>query len=1680
MFQQRGQRFDKDKPQFQQRPPFKPTLAPIREPNRQPEQEDIELLFATVVKGDISEIINLFTNKNIVPTIQNKDGETVLHVILGNKLANLTEEERYNIVDFLIQKGANVAAYNKNNITPLHLAAKYQYTDIVKLLLENGADPNAEDNQYMTPIHYAVQGDIEECKPIKKVGSIVPKKSVKKIPKKEMTDLATTIIELMYEPVFSKFINHIKNSLGIINEIYQKEFDDMKQNLINDIGKILADTTVSDDEKTRRIREKAKTTTENIKNFIEGKLKETKTKIDIKPGIVDGWGPDNDINNQILPPKGDPYKEIPIIKNKEADLMNQIREKINQNAQKLQTECTNFFGIIENMYNDLNHIFYHNANLEINGTYYQNKIKNNNDKMHIDWIELIDTIKGDYSTNLIPPEMNLVGTIKLKALKAWDVAENNPPLTYRGTNSQVENAQRLKQKPRLLPLTNDQDEINEGNNLSKLDPTEILERNPNYFTENVLTLDYRKLNNSMGVNYGFFNDKYNLISSKRINSTVSNYFIGRLSHSALQTVLYSQIIKNNIELINRSLKENNMYQVYSIVNIIKILLINIINHIIFSLDDKTTTVDKFNNLVQLISNGKRAHLTKPYGFSYDAMMNILKSDPKTKSTDMQAKLNLTYESLQSIYQNSENLFNSLETFITYVNYRNSINWLTAYYYNGTRQKSFSDNTTDTILNIFNRQLSIIGELPGSIDVYRSENGDIYSDQTKANFYKKYIMTVNNYNYGKYLSNIDKFSIVVPIKLMLFDDRRDISDVMGSPKKAENNAIVKQLIEININRPSNSSIGYLLTNQEFFYKIDNQTDKYVTDFTESRYNLITIPYGNETVHPDVLNNTDTQIGNTYKKGYVGIDNPVTLNRETAVFPSISANLDKHMSMLKYLIIQNTILLFSNNRLGTPVSDNDIITVGSLIDQKIDDVKNNLLNDIREKQELKEQLLSGILYALIGKTSDEIIINFIDYSIASSSNNFVYETLVNYGGQTHSTILNSITNRNDVGIFVTDTGFSLNLSNIFRQIVDLYRQEIHTSVDPIRITAKLTEDPNNKPQIYIQNQNYTFGRIITQEQCYKINPEIVSMLIDKGADLNRMDYTRTPPVTYAAETLYDKLVKTLIDKSYVNVNTMKNTSGKTPLESFIELYKLHNQVMYKNNENIAKIYDPVLKNIKKNLESKGEYKYNIIRYLDLVFPMMLVMYNNMFYYFMIGYAFNWQYTDLQNLKTIMMQYKIISPSQIDSGVLPILELNDNEITKLEQKSDDYLVLLDEQNQMQIESRDNTRAYLMYEVQLKQIDQEIRDLERSGNKQIKLDQLKNMRQIIQNKMEMSKGKLHPQLTMLGTNLKTAPTGLKDRLNNFINSYDYRNEINIKNMYNKIFQKVIKTTDNYTGLENLMQYQEMWLMSLKGEKINHLSNLHFMTIIAEEKILNQLDVNNKTSIVKTKGELETLHHLFSNIFEKNIINYQQLPKEYNEQENYMMKNVIDIFTHVTRHILCASMYYTVLKAITAWIMAMTPDELQATSNPFLNPSQILTSTQRRDFIMRLVENIIDFDLQQQNSDPQLAKYMIRDMPLQLVKHVLKMYEDDFDNARNIESVDTLFQPIITILMKNKTVSITKDSTIIKNLNDFIFPYYRDVMTQTIEAMRVVLENYNRYIINESRYSGISVMLLNKAGNEF
>ncbi len=108
---------------------------------------DIYRLHIAVIINNKLLVESLLNQGMLVNQMTYKQNDTPLH------LAAL--DERKEVVELLLSKGAKIEAKNKDGCTPLHLAVCFGYKDVIELLLAEKADFKAKNNDGYTPLHHA-------------------------------------------------------------------------------------------------------------------------------------------------------------------------------------------------------------------------------------------------------------------------------------------------------------------------------------------------------------------------------------------------------------------------------------------------------------------------------------------------------------------------------------------------------------------------------------------------------------------------------------------------------------------------------------------------------------------------------------------------------------------------------------------------------------------------------------------------------------------------------------------------------------------------------------------------------------------------------------------------------------------------------------------------------------------------------------------------------------------------------------------------------------------------------------------------------------------------------------------------------------------------------------------------------------------------------------------------------------------------------------------------------------------------------------------------------------------------------------------------------------------------------------------------------------------------------------
>eukprot|EP00794_Sanderia_malayensis_P005571 gene5571-6259_t len=116
-------------------------------------------LFEACRTGDVNKVTSLLSDPNrwsvnMRDTAGRKS--TPLHFAAGFG--------RKDIVEFLLQKGADVHTRDDGGLIPLHNACSFGHVEVTLLLLRHHADINARDNWNYTPLHEAaIKGKVDVC-----------------------------------------------------------------------------------------------------------------------------------------------------------------------------------------------------------------------------------------------------------------------------------------------------------------------------------------------------------------------------------------------------------------------------------------------------------------------------------------------------------------------------------------------------------------------------------------------------------------------------------------------------------------------------------------------------------------------------------------------------------------------------------------------------------------------------------------------------------------------------------------------------------------------------------------------------------------------------------------------------------------------------------------------------------------------------------------------------------------------------------------------------------------------------------------------------------------------------------------------------------------------------------------------------------------------------------------------------------------------------------------------------------------------------------------------------------------------------------------------------------------------------------------------------------------------------
>ena len=504
-----------------------------------------------------------------------------------------------------------------------------------------------------------------------------------------------------------------------------------------------------------------------------------------------------------------------------------------------------------------------------------------------------------------------------------------------------------------------------------------------------------------------------------------------------------------------------------------------------------------------------------------------------------------------------------------------------------------------------------------------------------------------------------------------------------------------------------------------------------------------------------------------------------------------------------------------------------------------------------------------------------------------------------------------------------------------------------------------------------------------RCYEYNSDIINLLIDNHANINAPDRDGYTPIHDAIIALNINAIQKLIANN-ASVSKLKSRFGYSPFEQFVNLFKAELDILKqtKLSELTNKLNDEIYE----------KTKQHNLKHSNIILPMAIYLLNNEFYYQSSNYPKNWTYNQQKQL------FKLL---EINITNIPLLINYANTMQKT--------ILKDETTKINNKISDVNNKINNIVQSVASLDQELKEFDKSTNVQ-----RYNIINIKKNKYEDNLKLLQNDLLKL-ENLNKINN---DNINNIIESkFDINKIISINNTSLDIYENISNLYNiNNIDIDKYRIYPKLWSKLLE----NH-NNDHSQLI---ENIINKTENN-----LLNKEFSLLCSDLFINVITPFIENYQTLPLLY-KYINQPLDCIINIIIHVTKHIICPNIYYTIIKLLSK-----------------------LFENNKYDLIDNLQKSTI------------LQKYIFDTLPIKLTKIYLDIaeYSDDLNTKLTSKEI---FEEITIILNTNNVVPI--DNNIKKILEDIIYPYFETYTEIYIKNMKKIIDDYLKQIETYSNYINI------------
>lgn len=664
-------------------------------------------------------------------------------------------------------------------------------------------------------------------------------------------------------------------------------------------------------------------------------------------------------------------------------------------------------------------------------------------------------------------------------------------------------------------------------------------------------------------------------------------------------------------------------------------------------------------------------------------------------------------------------------------------------------------------------------------------------------------------------------------------------------------------------------------------------------------------------------------------------------------------------------------------------NQILLVLAYYQQNDTDIKNAFINDYSQE----------VFDATVAKITDQLLIIYINGIIQSATFRLI-SGFANSAPQYSNLLMN---------ILIVDTQYEKKLQGIYDDMLDKYYNQNVNQVQEILY--------DNKEHIYTWPNNNMTSDI--EPICYAIDQSVIKMLANLQT-VDKPDNNGMTPVYYAIQNMHISTIDTLL-QSGASMKNIRNYDKVTPIEFLTK--KCNNLTQSSVTEVLNTVAKPY------TIEMFNELDNIVVPYLDIIFPKLIIMFNNFLFFTTKSYINDWSYEDNQKLD------QLLKSNNIDTNnIIPLLENIDPNVAN----SSIRVAQLNRSSSTNANKIDNNIKELdKILFTIGNIEKEINANNDANIKNQYIDKINKLESRISNLVINDK-------QFIGTNIDNLKKGII---------------IKLSRKYNQLKAKYpfVKPSDSeHTLFEQVGTIQDDIFNEVSRTKIDFsdalLYNGLWKSYINDEvRLRNKYNIHLVSKIIPNKNQLKDL---FVKIFAPVCSDLFELEQYVDPQTNWVLSEVVNIITHIVRSVLSSNLYYAIVRLLVQYIGGR--------------------SGGTNDQIINIVNSII--------VDTNLRNYVYQTMPAIAVRSILKIPYSEYEDTQ-IYDIQKLFDAIVVGLKQNKEVPVLDQSSLMTELQTNTIPYYTRLFTIAITKMKTCVDNYAKQILEESKCMDI-MDLLNKAQN--